>query len=259
MRIALIIVHYGPVAVTKNCLLSLAKKISSHRVIIVNNTVEDLSSLAKIIPGTKVIAADQNQGYAHAANLGIKLAQKDKSITHYFILNNDLTFSFGSLEQLLMTFTKYPRGGIVSPVLHHQQGYDWGGKYNKWSGMVKHKNWDNKPKTTLAVEHVAGAAMLLSREAVAEVGIFDELFFMYFEDLDLCLRFARGGYTIHICPDVVVEHTVSASSSAYARTRLEWVSHFTFVTKHLFRLAYPTAYLYDIFIYPLWLLKSLVF
>ncbi|MFZ2199316.1 MAG: glycosyltransferase [Microgenomates group bacterium] len=258
MKIAVIILHYGKLETTKHCLAELSKKIGDHQLILINNTQDDITSLSKIIAGTKIIHNAKNLGFAAGVNQGISLALKDKSITHFFLMNNDLSISFGSFAQLLLTFTKFPRCGIVSPVLHHGNVYDWGGKYNKWTGMVKHKNWPNKPKTTQTVAHVAGAAMLISRDVIAKIGLFDERFFLYFEDLDFCLRAHSTGYTIHINPDVVADHAVSSGSNLWARTKYQWASHAKFVTKHLFRLTYPTAYLYDIFIYPLWLLKGLL-
>ena len=258
MKIAVIILHYGKLETTKKCLVDLSKKISEHKVILINNTQDDISGLAKIINGTKIINNKTNVGFAGGVNQGIALASNDKSITHYFLMNNDLSISFGSFAQLLLTFTRFPKCGIVSPVLHHGEVYDWGGKYNKWSGMVKHKNWPNKPKTTQTVGHVAGAAMLMSHELVDKIGMLDERFFLYFEDLDFCLRATNAGYTIHINPDVVADHEVSAGSNLFGRTKYQWASHFKFVNKHLFKLVYPTAYIYDLIIYPLWLLGCLL-
>lgn len=258
MKIAVILLHYGKIETTKKCLVDLSKKIGEHKVVLINNTQDDISSLAKIINGTKIINNKTNVGFAKGVNQGITFASKDKSITHYFLMNNDLSISFGSFAQLLLTFTRFPKCGIVSPVLHHGEAFDWGGKYNKWSGMVKHKNWPNKPKTIQTVGHVAGAAMLMSRELVDKIGMLDERFFLYFEDLDFCLRATNAGYTIHINPDVVANHEVSAGSNLFGRTKYQWVSHFKFVNKHLFELAYPTAYLYDMLIYPLWMLKGLL-
>lgn len=258
MKIAVIILHFGLLETTKDFLRELSKKIGDNQVIIINNTSDDCTDLTKIIARTKLINNPRNLGFATGVNQGLTLALKDKSITHFFLMNNDLSIVFGSFAQLLLTFAKFPHCGIVSPVLHHALGYDWGGKYNKWSGMVKHKNWGNKPKTIQTVGHVAGAAMLISREAIEKVGMLDERFFLYYEDLDFCLRTTRAGFNIHINPDVIAEHAVSAGSSAYRRTKYQWVSHFKFVNKHLFKLAYPTAYLYDLIFYPLVLLKTLL-
>ncbi len=256
MKIAVIILHFGKLETTKTCLKELKSKIGDHQVILINNTQDDIAELTKIIPGTKLVNNPKNLGFAAGVNQGITLAQKDKSITHYFLMNNDVTITFGSFAQLLLTFNKFPSAGIVSPVLHHVGGFDWGGKYNKWTGMVKHKNWGNKPKTIQSVSHVAGAAMLISRQLVDKIGMFDERFFLYFEDLDFCLRASRAGYTIHINPDVVADHSLSSTTDLTGRTKYQWGSHLQFVTKHLFKLAYPTAYLYDLIVYPLWLLRS---
>lgn len=258
MKIAVIILHYGKLETTKNCLKDLKSKIGDHQVIIINNTQDNISELKTIIPATQLVENSHNLGFAGGVNQGLNLALKDKNITHFFLMNNDLKIAFGSFAQLLLAFTKFPSAGIVTPVLHHQDGYDWGGKYNRWSGMVKHKNWENKPKTIQTVSHVAGAAMLISRDVIEKIGLLDGRFFLYFEDLDFCLRVQQAGFTIHINPDVVAEHAVSASSDLLSRTKYQWASHFKFVNKHLFKIVYPTAYLYDLLIYPLWLLRSVL-
>lgn len=258
MKIAVIILHYGKIESTKACLNNLKSKIGDHQVILINNTIDDCKGLTHVIPGTKLIDNQKNLGFSPGANQGIALASKDQSITHYCLINNDSSISFGSFAQLLLTFNKIPRAGIVTPVLHHQNGFDWGGKYNKWTGMVKHKNWDNKPKTVQTVSHVAAAFMLISRKVVEKIGSFDERFFLYFEDLDFCLRTTQAGFSIHINPDVVADHSVSASTNLVDRTKYQWESHFKFVSKHLFKLTYPTAYLYDLLIYPLWFIGCLL-
>lgn len=258
MKIAIVILHYGSRSTTKACLQKLAKKIEDNSLILINNTQDDLTDLAKIIPHTKLINNNQNLGFAKGVNQGIIAALKDKSIQAVLLMNNDLSLTYGTLTQLALTFGKHSSAGIVSPILKHSLGFDWGGKFSKWSGMVKHKNWENSPKTTLSVDHVAGAAMLIKREVFEKIGYFDERFFLYFEDLDFCLRALEAHYTIHINPSVVAEHEVSAGSNLFGRTRYQWKSHFQFVSKHLFRLVMPTAYFYDLFIYPLWLLRSLI-
>lgn len=256
MKIAVILIHYGALTTTKSCLNALEGKLDDNELILINNTSDDLSVLTKRISKAKLINNTKNVGFGKAVNQGITLALKDTAISHVFLMNNDIELTTGSFAQLLLTFNKHPKAGIVAPVLHHQGGYDWGGHYNKWSGMVKHKNWQNKPKTTLTVQHVAGAAMLISRKVLEKIGLFDERFFLYFEDLDFCLRAASADYSIHINPDVIVSHRVSAGSSVSKRTLYQLQSHLKFITKHLGRYVYPTAYLYDLCFYPLVLIKS---
>lgn len=261
-KIALIILHYGSLEVTRECLLSLKQKLGEHQLILVNNTTQNVSTLLKIIPGTQLIDNQANLGFAKAVNQGLTLALANNSITHFLLLNNDLVLTYGTLDELLRTFAKSPRAGIVSPVLHHgvptsSGKYDWGGKFNRFTGLVKHTNWDNKPKTVLSVDHVAGAAMLFSRELVDKIGILDERFFLYYEDLDYCLRAKAANYLIHINPQVVAEHAVSKGTNVFRRTLYQWHSHILFVAKHLPSTVFPTAFLTDLIFYPLITLKSL--
>jgi GT2 family glycosyltransferase len=258
MKIAVVILHFGKRDTTKKCLQELKKKIENNYVIVVNNTPDDIKDLTTIIPGTILIDNRANLGFAKGVNQGIALALKDKATTAVFLMNNDLSLSEGSFNQLMLVFNKIPTAAIVTPILHHPGGYDWGGKYSKWSGMVRHKNWHNKSKTIQAVQHVAGAAMLISRKTIEKMGLFDERFFLYYEDLDYCLRAYDAVWTIHINPSVVAEHAVSAGSTSFQRLKYQWRSHLQFVTKHLGRHAYPTAYFYDLIVYPLLLLKSLL-
>ena len=91
---------------------------------------------------------------------------------------------------------------------------------------------------------------------VDKIGLLDERFFLYYEDLDYCLRAARAGYEIRINPEVVAEHAVSAGSNLVARTMHQWRSHFLFLLKYLPVQVYPTALLFDLIFYPLILLKA---
>lgn len=259
MTTAVIILHYGDMSTTEQSLKALSKKISSHQLIIVNNTKDDLSDLVKIIPSTKIVENHKNLGFAAGVNLGIKKALRDKNIDSLLLFNNDLELSYGTIDMLRKTLFENDQIGIVSPVLHHGGNlYDWGGKYSKWTGNAKHQNFEQKPKRTIQVDHVAGAAMLIKREVVESVGTFDQRFFLYFEDLDFCRRVTNAGHTIFIDPQVVGEHQVSSSSMPLKRAFHQWKSHLLFFFKHFPRDVYPTAILYNILFYPLILAKILI-
>ncbi len=259
MKIAIIIIHYGQVKTTRECLSKLKEKIGTHQLVLINNTQDDLSSLSNIIPHTLLINNKKNLGFARAVNQGIKKASQP-DIGAYLLMNNDLSITFSTFDQLAKTFIDKRTSGIVSPVLHHGGNlYDWGGRYSRWTGLVKHRNFAQKPKTILSVDHVAGAAMLIKKEVVEKIGLLDDRYFLYFEDLDYCLRAKQAGYTVHINPEVVAEHMVSASSSPLSRTLYQWRSHFQFVVKHLPRTVFPTAFAIDLLFYPLILLKLFLF
>ncbi|GAB4027365.1 MAG: glycosyltransferase family 2 protein [Candidatus Microgenomates bacterium] len=258
MKIAVIILHYGRFETTKNCLYKLRSKIDEHQLILINNSPDDITSLSKIIKNTILIDNRKNLGFAKSVNQGIARGLKDKVVDAFFLMNNDSFLSHGGFNQLSLVLNKIPSAGIVTPILHHKGGYDWGGKYNKWTGMVRHKNWINKPKTIQSAQHVAGAAMLIKRKLIEKVGLFDERFFLYFEDLDYCLRAHDALFTIHINPGVIVEHTVSAGTNSLARIKYQWISHLRFVNKYLFKNVYPTAYFFTFVVYPLLIIKNFI-
>lgn len=259
MQTAAIILHYGKVETTRSCLKNLKKKIKNNPLIIINNTRDDISKLARIIPTTKIINNDSNLGFARGVNQGITLALSMKDVDSILLLNNDLEISFGSIEMLKKTLNTKKSAGIVSPILRHSENmYDWGGKFNKWIGNVKHQNFEQKPKRVIDVDSVAGAAMLIKRELIEKIGMFDEQFFLYFEDLDFCLRCKNAGYKIYIDPEIVATHEISKSSTAMSRTVNQWKSHILFIVKYMFRGVYPTALIYDVLFYPLILIKLLL-
>lgn len=259
MTTTVIILHFGSIATTKQSLKALSKKISSHNLIIVNNTKDQISDLAKIIPGTKVLESGKNLGFAAGVNIGIRKALQDKHTDSVMLFNNDLELTHGTIDMLRKTLFEKDNIGIVSPVLHHSGNqYDWGGKYSKWTGNAKHQNFEQKPKRNIQVDHVAGAAMLIKREVIELIGGFDERYFLYFEDLDFCLKVSRAGYMIIIDSQVVAEHAVSSSSTPLKRTLWQWKSHLLFILSHLPRVVYPTAILYNLLFYPLIIAKIIL-
>lgn len=258
-RTAVIILHFGKIENTKNCLQKLKQKLGSHLVILINNDKGDISELKNIIPNTTLIQNKQNLGFATGANQGITTAFKNQDIDSVFLMNNDLILSFGTIDMLRKTLFNNEKNGIVSPVLHSDNKYDWGGTLNKYTGNVKHKNWENKPKTMMDVGHIAGATMLISRKLIEKIGQLDTRFFLYFEDLDFCMRTVAAGYKILIDPQIIADHEISASSHPWKRTYYQWQSHLKFTFKYMPLQVYPTAILYNIIFYPLVLIKIKLF
>lgn len=259
MQIAIVMLHYGAEGTTQAALKSLSSRALSHPLFLINNTASDLSHLAKLYPHTKLIDNHQNLGFAHGVNQGINLALA-QGAEAVLLLNNDITIKQGNLTQLANVLKSDPMVGAVAPLLVHPKGYDWGAsRISRWSGLVRHRNWPNPPKTNLVVSHASFAAILLSSHAIKKIGLLNEKYFMYYEDLDYSLRLALANYKIVINPQVEVMHNTSSSSSLPTRLLYQWRSHLTFVTQHIFSYIYPTAYLYDLVYYPLIILKSLLF
>lgn len=258
-KTAVIIIHFKNIAVTRNSLKSLSKKIGSHSLYLINNTADDVSSLMKIIPNTSLIQNKSNLGFATAINQGIALALTDDAVDSVFVLNNDAEFAFGNINILRKTLFQSSATGIVTPVLRYNADtYDWGGKLNKLTGNIRHINFKNRPKKPLNVNHASAASMLIKRTLIDQIGPFDERFFMYFEDSDYCIRAREIGYRIIIDPEVVVDHMISNSSTNQQKIMHLWRAHLQFILKHMPRKVYPTAIIYDLLYFPILFYRSLL-
>lgn len=226
MTIYIVILHYGEIENTLNCLESvskLEKKGMKTKVILVNNdfTSEEswLLRLNRIsLPPSeediKVINNSKNLGFAAGVNIGIKEALKDKKTDYILLLNNDTIVS----PDLLVLLLKTP-ADIVSPVIKYknqfgQWRYDCGGMINRWIGRTKHLELESRIRQAAGgyesginkIDYVSGCCMFVKREVFEKIGFFDENYFMYFEDVDFCTRATRSGLQILVNPDTTIVH-----------------------------------------------------
>ena len=164
----------------------------------------------KEIPGLEMVIIDNsppniNLGFGAAANIGIKKAL-EKGADKILLLNPDVKITTDEIK-------KIKDGDIVSPVLKFKRDgkwvYDYGGKVNWFIGRTTH---DEKIAASLSaprndISYVSGACMLVKREVFEKIGFFDEKFFLYFEDVDFCLRAKQAGFTVGV-DNLVIEHKI---------------------------------------------------
>lgn len=172
-----------------------------HKIIAV---IVDYKSKIKQI-GVETIIVDNNKinrGFAKGANIGIKKALK-QGATKVLLINPDADITKAAILKLCKS-----NADIVSPVLRFErQGetvLDFGGKVNWLLGRTTHN--ENTPGK---IDFVSGACMLINSKVFEKIGYFDERFFMYFEDVDFCLRAKSAGLKVAIDPVVVADHQIS--------------------------------------------------
>lgn len=195
------------------CLASLLKVTYKPLEIIVvdnNSTDDSVSEVQREFPRVTVIANKINKGYSGGNNDGIA-ASRGKYV---FILNNDTQVAKGFLEPLISLMERDASVGCVQPKLvygHNHAVLNAVGSYMTSTGFLYHYGY-RKPASApqynqrLTIYSAKGAAMLLRRSAVDEVGMFDEDFFIYFEETDLCHRLWLGGYKVVYEPKSLVYH-----------------------------------------------------
>lgn len=176
--------------------------------VLYNGAAEKIPSIETIFVNNS--PPNKNLGFAKAANIGIKEAIEKKA-DRILLINPDIKIKKGDIEKL--TNSDFD---ITSPVLKFRRDnnwiYDFGGRINWLIGRTTHMEFFKERPCTLArvspceVDYVSGACMMIDRKVFEKIGFFDEQFFMYFEDVDFCLRAVRTGFKVGVCPNIIVEH-----------------------------------------------------
>jgi N-acetylglucosaminyl-diphospho-decaprenol L-rhamnosyltransferase len=166
-----------------------------------------------------------NSGYAAANNRGLAVTRSPFAL----LLNPDAVLQAGALAALERTARTHPRAGIVGALILNTDGTVQAGSYGRFPSLVTRAGlrlqiiWQRLwgpvarpaqvPTSTKAVDWVTGAAMLIRRAAITEVGPLDEGFFLYYEDVDLCRRMRLGGWEVLLEPTARVLHHRGSSSA----------------------------------------------
>ena len=232
-ELSIIIVNYNVSEKVLDCLKSIydSKPKINFEIIIVDNSEKD--SLSKKLhnkyPKVKYINSEKNLGYGAGNNLGVSHAKGE----YVFILNPDTKLISGSLNSLLDFAKKNKRAAAISPILLNEENtpYDLQGmsvltpkkaifSLSFLSKLFRNNRiykeyfqipWDkNKVKET---DIVPGTAFVIKKSLFEKIGGFDESFFLYFEEFDLCKSLIDYGYKNYIIPDVKFFHEWGVSTN----------------------------------------------
>jgi GT2 family glycosyltransferase len=241
--ISISIVSYNTRDLLRACLQSLEARhveVELEIIVVDNGSTDGSAEMVRAeFPKVLLIDAGENPGYGRANNLGLKHANG----RHFFVLNSDTEVQPGALRALVDFLDDHPQAGAVTAQLILPDGsiqpscatdpnlmkVFWEQTYldrlfpnNKITGgyTMTHWNYDDVRE----VEQVAGAAVVIRREAWQQIGGFDPAFFMYFEDTDLCIRLRKAGWSIWFLPDARVHHKVGASSDKDWQLRARMIS-----------------------------------
>ena len=211
-------------------------------------------------PHVALIQTGANLGYAGGMNVGMRYALSDASVAFCWVLNNDTELHPAALREVVTRAQQDRRIGICgsSLVLHHdrQRLQAFGGaSYQPWrarsAAIGIHAHIDQIPQDPTAVEarmaYVIGAAMLVSRRYVTEVGLMDESYFLYSEEHDWAHR-GVGRFRLGYAPKSLVFHkhgaTIGTSSSGGSELSLFYLfrAKLAFTRKHYPQLLWPATF-----------------
>lgn len=237
VKTALVIVHYKGEGDTRACLQSFYgfTKDEVLPFIVTNSPSKQFYKLLKKeFPKVNIIQSTTNLGVAKGNNVGIKEALKS-GCENFILLNNDTIVSPDLFKQLSECVQDDKHIGIVSPKIYFEKGFeyqknrytenqlgtvlwyaggliDWENIYAHHRGVdeVDHGQYERAIDTDFAT----GCCMLITRDVIEEIGFLDERYFLYFEDVDYCMRARQNGFRVIYYPKTCLWHKNASSSGS---------------------------------------------
>jgi len=218
--ISVIIPNWNGKHFLSTCLKALeGQSFRDFEVILVDNASCDGSSelVVRDFPWVKILQLPNNLGFAGGVNMGIKEAQGNLIA----LLNNDTEVTPNWLEYLYKATQKYPSAGaIASKVLrfYKRNIIDSAGDVYRTDGTSAHRGGGEEDKGQFDREAfvfgASGVSAMYRKEMLDEIGLFEDYFFAYYEDVDLCFRAQIAGWKVIYIPEAVVYHIGSGSTSS---------------------------------------------
>lgn len=165
-----------------------------------------------------ILSNNQNYGYAGGNNIGIQYSIKCGT-PFIWILNNDTLVTKDCLSELLKFYQETPKAGIVGSKMFYfhkpncLQGV--GGKFNKFTGTGSHIGENEKDYgkyDSANIDYPIGASVFTSKEFIERVGLMNEEYFLYYEEIDWSIRAIQHGYEIAFCPNSKIYHKEGATT-----------------------------------------------
>ncbi len=223
-------------------------------VVVDNHSFDDsVEVIRQQFPEVKVIANDTNLGFGKAVNQAAEAASGD----YYLILNPDTVVQENSISTMVSYAETHPKVGVVGPKILNADGtlqlackrsFPTLGvalpKILGLSSLFPNSRWAGRynltyldENTTHSVDAVSGSCMLIRRDVFENVGGFDQRFFMFGEDLDLCYRIKSLGYEVHYYPETQIVHYQgeSVKSAPFDSLNAFYTAMIQFSDKHFSR------------------------
>lgn len=268
--LGIVIVNWNTCAYLERCLTTLfaSEGAFTYRVIVVDNASADDSArmVREMFPQVELIVNETNLGYPRANNIGLRLLgfhdkthRAPDAPRYALLLNPDTELPPDALLRMVQFMDSRPDVGAAGPKLILENGtldkacrrgfptpavsfYHYSGLAKLFPDSERFGRYNMTfadPNQELEVDSVVGAYMQVRREAIEAVGLLDEVFFMYAEDIDWAYRIKQAGWKIWYYAPVVVKHIKRAASRKNPKAQLEfWRAMLIFYRKH-FRATTP--------------------
>lgn len=243
--ISVVVVNFNSGSFLKDCIKSVLHQVDEALVIdnaSTDNSLEQLITFFKNEPQLIIVRNLVNKGFASACNQGVRQAKGDRIL----FLNPDCLLESNAVSEMLKVLDSDDTVGMVGGLLLNADGTEQGGGRRSvptpWRSFVRafglhrfYKRWPKLfddfdlrnlplPSGPETVEAISGACMMVKREAIDDIGLWDEAYFLHCEDLDWCMRFRKNGRKVMFVPSARVFHAFRACSKSRP-IFVEWHKH----------------------------------
>ena len=244
MKLSIVIVSYNVCSYLEQCLQSVQTALEGidGEVFVVDNHSDDdsVEVVRNRYPWVRLITNRENQGFARANNIAISLSEAE----YVLLLNPDTVTEPDTLRKVLLFMDEHPKAGGAGVMMHQEDGTKapesrralptpWVACL-KMLGFTKryymsHLSWDKPAR----IEVISGAFCLLRRKAIDEIGLLDEDFFIYGEDIDLSYRLLKGGWENWYVPASIIHYKGrSTRKTDYRYVHVFYQAMLIFFRKH---------------------------
>lgn len=234
MRVSAVIVNYKAADLALRCVRSLRAEGVVDVVVADNDSGDHMATLlADADPETRFVQTGANVGYGGGANRGVVATDPDNDVL--LVCNADIEIEPGAVKAMLAVLDEHPRVGIVGPLIQDPEGevypsprvfpgvvdavgHAFVGFFKPENRFTRRYRMLDFDRTTGSadVDWVSGSCFMIRRQAWEQLGGFDESYFMYAEDVDLCWRAREAGWRTAFEPAARVVHVQGASTNQRA-------------------------------------------
>jgi N-acetylglucosaminyl-diphospho-decaprenol L-rhamnosyltransferase len=230
--VTVVVVNYESGPALARCVEGLRAEGSSELVVVDNGSVDgSVDEVRRRFPDVEVLVPGRNLGYGAAANRGVAATTEPLVL----VCNSDLEVGPGALAALAALLAAEPGCALVGPLIRNRDGtrYPSARRFptlvdaaghallgifapnNRFTRSYHRAALEGAESGTELVDWVSGACFLVRRSVFEQVGGFDEAYFMYLEDVDLCWRLGRAGWTVAYLPTAEVTHLQGVSTDRH--------------------------------------------
>lgn len=230
MTFSIIIVTWNTADITKKCVETINKYISCPEIIVVDNGSQDNTvEVLQKFKNVKIIENHTNLGFAKANNIGLKSATND----YIVFMNSDIELIDNSLIDMIQYLDSHPNIGIIGPKFLNPDMTPQASVFPPQTPINAFKEfWLNQKESyskyiprgsnPTNVNYISGGFIVVKKDFFNKIGKWNEKYFFYFEDMDLCRQVTKSGKDVIFYPKCQIIHRHGASGKNLAPAKDQW-------------------------------------